>query len=60
MQAYLDYDENAFRGKTILLPCDDPDWSNFRHYVALAQNKSLFAFIIIYGNTLKYLSISVG
>lgn len=34
MQAYLDYDENAFRGKTILLPCDDPDWSNFTKYFA--------------------------
>lgn len=34
MQAYLDYDENAFRGKTILLPCDDPEWSNFTKYFA--------------------------
>ena len=34
MQAYLDYDENVFRGKTILLPCDDPDWSNFTKYFA--------------------------
>ena len=34
IQVYLDYDENAFRGKTILLPCDDPDWSNFTKYFA--------------------------
>ena len=34
MQAYLDYDENVFRGKTILLPCDDPEWSNFTKYFA--------------------------
>ena len=34
MQEYLDYDENAFRGKTILLPCDDPEWSNFTKYFA--------------------------
>ena len=29
INAYLDYDENTFRGKTVLLPCDDPEWSNF-------------------------------
>ena len=34
MQAYLEYDPDAFRGKTILLPCDDPDWSNFTKYFA--------------------------
>lgn len=34
MQAYLDYDPNVFRGKTILLPCDDPEWSNFTLYFA--------------------------
>ena len=26
MNAYLEYDENVFRGKTVLLPCDDPEW----------------------------------
>ena len=35
MQAYLDYDPDVFRGKTILLPCDDPGWSNFTKYFAL-------------------------
>ena len=35
LNCYLDYDENVFAGKTILLPCDDPDWSNFtRFFVA--------------------------
>ena len=34
MSAYLDYDENVFRDKTILLPCDDPEWSNFTKYFA--------------------------
>ena len=24
-----------FRGKTVLLPCDDPEWSNFTKYFAL-------------------------
>ena len=35
MNAYLDYDPNAFRDKTILLPCDDPEWSNFAKFFAL-------------------------
>ena len=34
MQAYLDYDPNVFRDKTVLLPCDDPTWSNFTKYFA--------------------------
>jgi hypothetical protein len=38
--AYLDYDPNAFRGKTILLPCDDPEWSNFTKF--FAQNFERF------------------
>ena len=35
MNAYLEYDPDVFRDKTILLPCDDPDWSNFTKYFAL-------------------------
>jgi hypothetical protein len=34
MNAYLDYDKDVFRDKTILLPCDDPEWSNFTKYFA--------------------------
>lgn len=34
MNAYLEYDPDAFRGKTVLLPCDDPEWSNFTKYFA--------------------------
>ena len=34
MEAYLDYNRDVFRGKTVLLPCDDPEWSNFTHYFA--------------------------
>ena len=25
MEAYLDYNRDVFRGKTVLLPCDDPE-----------------------------------
>src|SRR5689334_15821193 len=35
MNAYLEFDPNVFRGKTILLPCDDPEWSNFTKFFAL-------------------------
>ena len=35
MQAYIDYNPDVFRDKTILLPCDDPEWSNFTKYFAL-------------------------
>lgn len=38
--AYLEYDQNVFRGKTILLPCDDPEWSNFTKF--FAQNFERF------------------
>lgn len=34
MNAYVEYNPNVFRGKTILLPCDDPEWSNFTKYFA--------------------------
>ena len=40
MQAYLEFNPDVFRGKTILLPCDDPDWSNFTKY--FAQNFDSF------------------
>jgi len=35
MSAYLEYDPDVFRDKTILLPCDDPEWSNFTRYFLL-------------------------
>ena len=34
VNAYLEYDKDVFRGKTILLPCDDPEWSNFTKFFA--------------------------
>jgi hypothetical protein len=34
MEAYLDYNKNVFRDKTVLLPCDDPEWSNFTKFFA--------------------------
>ena len=40
INAYLEFDPNVFRGKTVLLPCDDPEWSNFTKF--FAQNFELF------------------
>lgn len=38
--AYLEFNPNVFRGKTVLMPCDDPEWSNFTKY--FAQNFERF------------------
>ena len=40
INAYLELNPNVFRDKTILLPCDDPEWSNFTKY--FAQNFERF------------------
>ena len=40
INAYLDFNPDLFRGKTLLLPCDDPEWSNFTKY--FAQNFERF------------------
>lgn len=34
MNAYVEYNPDVFRDKTVLLPCDDPEWSNFTKYFA--------------------------
>ena len=34
MNAYLEFNPKVFRNKTILLPCDAPEWSNFTKYFA--------------------------
>lgn len=34
VNAYLEYNPDTFRGKTVLLPCDDPEWSNFTKFFA--------------------------
>ena len=40
VNAYLEYDPDTFRDKTVLLPCDDPEWSNFTRF--FAQNFETF------------------
>lgn len=34
VNSYLEFDADVFRGKTVLLPCDDPEWSNFTKFFA--------------------------
>ena len=40
INAYLEFNPEVFREKTILLPCDDPEWSNFTKF--FAQNFERF------------------
>lgn len=40
VNAYLEFDPDTFRDKTVLLPCDDPEWSNFTRF--FAQNFETF------------------
>ncbi len=40
IEAYIEFNPYVFRGKTILLPCDDPEWSNFTKF--FAQNFERF------------------
>lgn len=39
VNAYIEYDKDVFRGKTILLPADDPFESNFFKYFATHNRK---------------------
>ncbi|WP_174853901.1 adenine-specific methyltransferase EcoRI family protein [Streptococcus suis] len=34
MNAFLEFNPKVFQNKTVLLPCDDPEWSNFTRYFA--------------------------
>lgn len=40
ISAYLEFNPDVFRNKTLFLPCDDPEWSNFTKY--FAQNFNWF------------------
>ena len=40
IDGYVEYNPDVFRNKTILLPCDDPEWSNFTMF--FAQNFERF------------------
>ena len=40
VNAYLEFNPDTFRGKSVLLPCDDPEWSSFTKF--FAQNFEAF------------------
>ncbi len=40
INAYIEYNSNVFKNKIVLLPCDDPEWSNFTRF--FAQNFERF------------------
>lgn len=40
INAYIEFNPNVFKDKVILLPCDDPEWSDFTKY--FAQNFEKF------------------
>lgn len=40
INAYLEFNPDTFRGKSVLLPCDDPEWSAFTKF--FAQNFEAF------------------
>ena len=40
VNAYLEYNPFVFKDKVVLLPCDDPEWSNFTKF--FAQNFERF------------------
>lgn len=40
MNAYIEFNPDVFRDKVLLLPCDDPEWSNFTKF--FAQNFERF------------------
>jgi hypothetical protein len=39
INAYIEFNPDVFRDKVILLPCDDPEWSNFTKYFAANFNR---------------------
>lgn len=58
INAYLEYDENVFRDKTVLLPCDDPEWSNFTKF--FAQNFDTFGLKKLISTSYAYNSKKVN
>ena len=58
VMAYIDYKPDAFRGKTVLLPCDDPEWSNFTKF--FAQNFEAFGLKKLISTSYAYESKKVN
>ena len=58
VNAYLDYNPDTFRDKTVLLPCDDPEWSNFTRF--FAQNFQRFGLKKLISTSFAVASKKIG
>ncbi|MBR6126505.1 DNA methyltransferase [bacterium] len=58
IMAYVEYNKDVFRGKTVLLPCDDPEWSNFTKF--FAQNFEEFGLKKLISTSYAYESKKVN
>ncbi len=57
INAYIEYDKDVFKNKTVLLPCDDPEWSNFTKF--FAQNFERFGLKKLISTSYAYNSKNV-
>ena len=57
MNAYLEYNPDVFRGKTVLLPCDDPEWSHITKF--FAQNFEAFGLKKLISTSMRNLVLTV-
>lgn len=58
VNAYLEYNADLFKNKTVLLPCDDPEWSNFTKF--FAQNFEKFGLKKLISTSYAYNSKNVN
>ena len=64
INAYVEYDPNVFRDKVVLLPCDDPEWSNFtrffaQNFVSLGLKKLISTSFAVESKRDKYYQVSL-
>lgn len=64
INAYLEFNPDTFRDKTVLLPCDDPEWSNFTKFFAqnfemLGLKKLISTSYSLESKTEKYKQLSL-
>ncbi|MBO4639746.1 MAG: hypothetical protein J5710_08340 [Treponema sp.] len=58
VNAYIEFNPNVFKGKTVFLPCDDPEWSNFTKF--FAQNFERFGLKKLISTSYAYDSKNVN
>ena len=58
INAYLEFNPNVFKNKVVLLPCDDPEWSNFTKF--FAQNFDRFGLKKLISTSYAYESKNIS